>query len=782
MLNLEVIPFQPALAHVFYFLVIFEAVSPQSVHLSSATAESQEPGVLERKIMQLRQALAAATQRELSDQAHLQAVIQEQNHLNQNLRVANEEILSSNEELQSTNEELQTAKEEIQATNEELSTTNDELRSRNLQQNRDNSDINNFVDSISVPILMLTNDFRIRRFTPAAQRLFNFIPTDVGRPFNHLRTDFDVPNLESIILEVLETLNTKEEEVQTQAGYWYALRIRPYRTTENQIDGVTMVFHDIDALKRNVANLQLARNYAEAIVETVQIPLVVLDTEMRVNTANQSFYETFQVSVAETSQFSFFELGNRQWNLPQLRSLLEEILVNDVQFQNFEIEHVFERIGQKTVLLNACKLRQEDNAAMILLVIEDITERKQFETERAQLLAQEQSARQQAEIANRAKDEFLSNLSHELRNPLNTMLGWTQLLRSRTLNQEKVTQALEVIERSVKVQNQLIEDILDISRVMNGKLRLNIRPFDLRLSVQAAIDIVQLSAEAKNLQIVSSLNSVTMVGDADRLQQVLWNLLSNAIKFTPSSGRIEITLKAVLGHAQIQVTDTGVGISADFLPHIFERFRQGNSSTIKAQAGLGLGLSIAQHLVQLHGGTVQVQSPGEGLGATFTVKLPLRDLQKEFTSPSDLEPTALAASVDDSTQPVPSLAGLHVLVVDDEIDSRELSKFVLESYGAQVLIVASARLALSALSEAPNRYNVLICDIAMPEEDGYWLIRQVRSLSAEAGGLIPAVALTAYGSEAERQLAILAGFQTHFAKPVEPVQLALLVADLAGRA
>lgn len=204
---------------------------------------------------------------------------------------------------------------------------------------------------------MLTNDLRIRRFTPAAQRLFNFISTDVGRPFNHLRTDFEVPNLESMALEVLETLNTQEQEIQTQAGNWYALRIRPYRTTENQIDGVTMVFLDIDALKRHAAMLESARNYAEAIVETVQIPLVVLNADLRVNTVNPSFYETFQVAESEVIQSSLFELGNGQWNLPQLRSLLEDVLVNNVQLQNFEIEYVFQRIGQKTVLLNACKLR-----------------------------------------------------------------------------------------------------------------------------------------------------------------------------------------------------------------------------------------------------------------------------------------------------------------------------------------------------------------------------------------------------------------------------------------
>ena len=761
LLNLEVMPFQPASANTLYFLVIFEAVLSPATQLTPPSAERQDPETLEREIVQLRQALAAATQ------AHLQAVIQEHSYLNQSLRVASEEILSSNEELQSTNEELQTAKEEIQATNEELSTTNDELRSRNLQQNRDNSDLNNFVDSISVPILMLTNDLRIRRFTPAAQRLFNCIPSDVGRPFNDLRNDFDVSNLESMALEVLETLNTKEQELQTQTGDWYALRIRPYRTTENQIDGVTMVFLDIDALKRHAASLEVARNYAEAIVETVQTPLVVLNADLAVNTVNRSFCELFQVSVTETVQSSLFGLGNGQWNIPQLRSALEEILVNNHQIHDLEVDHYFERIGQKTMLFNACKLQQSDHTVMILLAIADITKRQQFENERSQLLAQEQTARQSAEAANRAKDEFLSNLSHELRNPLNTILGWAHQLRVRTLNEVTVTRALEVIERSARAQTQLIEDILDTSRIVSGKLHLRTRPLDLRFVVQAAIETVQLAAEAKNIQIMAQLSSQDIVGDVDRLQQVFWNLLSNAIKFTPANGHIEVTLEAVQGQAQIQVTDTGQGISADLLPYIFDRFRQGDSSTTKAKPGLGLGLSIVRYIVELHGGTVQADSLGEGQGTTLTVRLPLRDLSQESKPLRDSDSTALESS----SYLLASLAGLQILAVDDEVDTCELLKFVLEAYGAEVQSTSSARDALSALNQAPSRYNVLICDIGMPEEDGYWLIQQVRSLSSDAGGQIFAIALTAYASEAEQQRAIEAGFQCHIAKPVEPEAL-----------
>jgi two-component system, chemotaxis family, CheB/CheR fusion protein len=766
-LNLEVIPFKPAIANVLYFLVIFEAVSPPVPPFTTTPVERQEPEDLEREIMQLRQALAASTQRELSAQAHLQAVIQEHNYLNQSLRVANEEILSSNEELQSINEELQTAKEEIQATNEELATTNEELRSRNLQQNRDNGDLNNFIDSISVPILMLTNDLRIRRFTPTAQRLFNFISTDVGRSFNDFRTDFDASNLESMALEVLETLNTKTQEIQTQSGYWYSLRIRPYRTTDNQIDGVTMVFLDIDTLKRHAAVLESARNYAEAIVETVQTPLVVLDADLRVNRVNRAFYNMFQVSTSEVLQSSLLELGNGQWNIPKLRSLLEAVLLNDQQVHNFEVEHCFEQIGQKTMLLNACKLQREDNGDMVLLAIADITERKQFEVE--------QSARQLAEDANRVKDEFLSNLSHELRNPLNTMLGWAQMLRAHTLNEATAAHALEVIERSARAQSQLVEDILDTSRIVSGKLNLRTHPLDLRSVVQAAIENVQLAAEGKAIQIMAQLSSQTIVGDSDRLQQVVWNLLSNAIKFTPANGQVEITLERAQGQAQIQVTDTGQGISADLLPHIFDRFRQGDSSTTKAKPGLGLGLSIVRHLVELHGGTVQAISSGEGQGATFIVKLPLREPPPEPTLSGNLEPTAF----DRSSDPGLALVGLQILAVDDEVDTRELVEFVLEQYGAKVRSASSAREALSALNQDPKRYNVLICDVGMPEADGYWLIQQLRSLNAEAGGQVPAIALTAYASEAEQQRAIAAGFQRHIAKPVEPEELVRAILSIS---
>ena len=770
--NLQVIPFKVPTSEEQRFLVLFEEVLPTIISSANLSDSVGPQGDLDQEIARLRQELAAAVQERAATQSYLQAVIEEQENGNQDLRVANEEILSANEELQSTNEELETAKEEIQATNEELNTTNEELRSRNLELDQTNNDLVNLLASINIPILMLTHDLRIRRFTPMAQRLFNFIPADAGRPFHDIRTNLDIPDLDLLISEVIDTLNVKELDVQTQGGYWYTLRIRPYRTVQNQIDGVVLVLVDIDAPKRSAVTLEEARNYAEAIVETVQVPLIMLDSDLRVNKANRSFYETFQVSPPETARSLIFNLGNGQWNIPQLRSLLENISVNDTTVLNFEVEHRFEHIGQKIMLVNGWKIIQEGDAQRILLSIEDITDRKQLETERSRLLSQEQSARQQAEEANRAKDEFLSNLSHELRNPLNTMMGWSQILRTRELNEAAVTRALETIERSAKVQSQLIEDILDVSRITSGKLRLNTRSLDLVWIVDNAIESVQLSAEAKSIQIVSQLTSATVLGDVDRLQQVLWNLLSNAIKFTPSGGRVKITLSPTQNNAEIKVSDNGQGIQADLLPYVFDRFRQGDSSTTKNTQGLGLGLSIVRHIIDLHGGLVQAESLGRGHGTTITVRLPLQ--LRLPAVPSELESVVLNAD-----QEAPSLRGLRLLVVDDDADSLDLMKYMLEEVGAEVAIVTSAKEAIAALTAPSSQYDVLLSDIGMPEEDGFSLIRQVRALEAEVGGQIPAAAITAYASDRERQLAIDAGFQAHIAKPIDLGQLVLAIINLA---
>ncbi|MFE4106347.1 hybrid sensor histidine kinase/response regulator [Almyronema epifaneia] len=395
----------------------------------------------------------------------------------------------------------------------------------------------------------------------------------------------------------------------------------------------------------------------------------------------------------------------------------------------------------------------------------DISDRKQVEAEREQLLIRERQAREDAEMANRIKDEFLAVLSHELRSPLNPILGWTNLLLRRQLNPETTRRALETIERNAQLQTQLISDLLDVSRILRGKLKLDNNPVDLAQVVQSALETVQLSAEAKDIDIKLDLPEVSprVRGDAGRLQQVVWNLLSNAVKFTPTQGEVSVWLRQVEQQAEIRVQDTGQGITADFLPYVFDYFRQADGATTRQFGGLGLGLAIVRHLTELHGGSVEASSTGLGQGATFTVRLPLLH-QPLMTVP--------AVSVT-ATRKVPKLShqlmGKQVLVVDDDAEALYLVSYVLEEYGVQVLSATSAEAALVILDQI--RPHCLICDIGMPGIDGYDLMRQIRARSPEQGGEIPAIALTAYASSRDRQLALAAGFQAHLTKPTNLDQL-----------
>jgi signal transduction histidine kinase len=375
-----------------------------------------------------------------------------------------------------------------------------------------------------------------------------------------------------------------------------------------------------------------------------------------------------------------------------------------------------------------------------------------------------------AQEANRAKDEFLATLSHELRTPLHAMLGWTGMLRRGTMDSAERNRAIEVIERNTRLQAQLIEDLLDVSRIVTGKLRLDVRPLDLPPVIEAALDSVRVAAAAKAIRIETALDPDVgpVSGDADRLQQVVWNLCSNAIKFTPREGRVSVRLDAAGDHARIQVSDTGTGISPAFLPHLFERFRQADSTATRAHGGLGIGLALVRHLVELHGGRVRAESAGEGQGATFTVELPL--LATMAT------PAALRAERTPATDGLPALDGVRVLVVDDELDARELVTAVLERCGAVVELAASAAEAEAALERSAP--DVIVSDVGLPGEDGYALVRKLRALDGERAG-IPAIALTAYAHPADRTRALLAGFQMHLAKPIEPEELAAVVANLA---
>ena len=422
--------------------------------------------------------------------------------------------------------------------------------------------------------------------------------------------------------------------------------------------------------------------------------------------------------------------------------------------------------------------------AAVSNTIANAVERKNVEEERQNLLVNEQELRRGAEEANRIKDEFLATLSHELRTPLSSILGWSRMIKEGQLTGEQTQRAIETIERNAKLQAQLIEDVLDVSRIISGKMRLEVEPVDFSVIIEEAIDAVRPAAEAKNIRLQRVTDSHVMIaGDADRLQQIVWNLLSNSIKFTPKGGRVQVKMERINSHVEITVADNGIGIEPDTLPYIFERFRQSDSSTTRSHGGLGLGLAIVRHLVELHGGTVQAASDGLNQGSVFTLAFPLIAVRSKIV-PLKME----IEDAENVYQPVadegalicpPEVKGLRILLVDDEPDTREMLMFIFETCEAHPTGVASAAAALDAIKA--GKFDVLVSDIGMPERDGYDLIKSVRELFPEQGGQIPAVALTAYARVEDRLRVLSAGFQMHVPKPVEPAELLAVVASLAKR-
>jgi PAS domain S-box-containing protein len=412
----------------------------------------------------------------------------------------------------------------------------------------------------------------------------------------------------------------------------------------------------------------------------------------------------------------------------------------------------------------------------ICVYLRDITERKRAEQERERLLDRESAARKEAEVASRTKDEFLSTLSHELRTPLNAIIGWAHLLLSRDLGPTETPQAVEAIRRNAQMQARLIEDMLDVSRIITGKLGLDVQRVDPAAVIAAAVETVKPAADAKEIQLELNLDSEPgyVLGDPVRLQQIVWNLLSNAVKFTPKNGRTQIELQRLPTQVTIVVRDTGPGIDPEFLPYVFDRFRQADSTSTRRYGGLGLGLAIVRHLTELHGGTVEATNSSNGTGAVFTVTLPV----PELSSVPDIGSERAQASITSKSSADHShtLAGIKIMIVDDEPDVRQLLTTVLEGCGATVAAFSSAVEATAVLKEC--RPGVLVSDIGMPGESGYDLIRKIRALETREGGRIPAIALTAYARAEDRLKALSAGFDLHVAKPVDPLELSGVISTL----
>ena len=545
---------------------------------------------------------------------------------------------------------------------------------------------------------------------------------------------------------------------------WYDVRNYPSAT------GATIYFRDVtdqiqaaESLRQTSIELERQLQKFNAVMASVPDFIYMFDLSGRFVDANKPLLDLLQKTSAEVIGKTFAELDYP----PDLAIKLQDQIQAVIQTGRLLTDETPFTSASGTKAYEYIFVPIFDTAGrveMVAGVTRDITEHKQ-------LLQQEQAAREAAETANRIKDEFLAVVSHELRSPLNPILGWSKLLRGGKLDHQQAEHALGIIERNAKMQAQLINDLLDVSRILQGKLSLDASPINLVATIQAAIETVRLAAEAKAIQIQTQLDPDVgnVSGDSGRLQQVVWNLLSNAVKFTPSGGQIEIRLERCDSQAQITVRDTGKGIDPDFLPYVFDHFRQEDSATTRRFGGLGLGLAIVRYLMELHGGIVQAESLGEGQGSTFTVKLPLMLDQ----STPDSQDVKLA-------KPPLDLQGVQILVVDDDTSSREFTTFLLELHGAVITATASADEAIAALTQI--KPSLLLSDIGMPDIDGYMLMRQVRTLPPEQGGQIPAIALTAYAGEIDYQQAIAAGFQKHISKPIEPDTLVEAIASLLGQA
>ncbi|HEY3968400.1 MAG TPA: PAS domain S-box protein [Planctomycetaceae bacterium] len=544
----------------------------------------------------------------------------------------------------------------------------------------------------------------------------------------------------------------------------------PIRDAQGNIRGVVFVFRNVTERRK----LEVAAGRLAAIVESSDDGIISKSLDGIITTWNASAERIFGYAATEAIGQPISILAPKD-HLDEMPDILARIRRGQ-RIDHFETIRCRKDGTRIHVSVSISPIRNEHNEVIgASKTVRDITERLRAEEQLQALLLAEQSARAEAERANRMKDEFLATVSHEILTPLNAILGWAHLLRTGQLTTSETQEALDIIERNTRDQARIIEDILDMSRIVSGKIALDFGPVELQSVIEAALATVRPAAEAKGIILDSELDSTTgpVLGDAGRLQQVVWNILSNAIKFTPKAGRVELRLSRVGSNIVTSITDTGVGIGSDLLPYVFDRFRQADSSSRRIHGGLGLGLAIAKQLVDLHGGQITVSSSGEGKGSRFVVALPVRALQ------SEQEPNENAVAPFQPSAPSPSLLNLTVLVVDDDNDSLRLVQRLLMSQGAAVVTASSAGEAFDLLRE--YRPHVLISDIGMPNEDGYDLMKRVRSLDSAEGGDTPAAALTAFARSEDRTRALLAGYQTHVVKPVDPSELIAVVAALAGR-
>lgn len=602
-INLEVIPLKRQSAGARHLLVIFhqQAVVEREKNESSGKTKNTKANQEEKRLISEKERL----QKQLEIlKEQMRSVLEEQETTNEEFQSANEEILSSNEELQSFNEEIQTTKEELQSTNEELITVNEELQTRNAELGITNSDLLNVLDSVRVPVIIVNRQLLIRRVTPITKKSFRIILSDVGRSIADIKLPIKFPDLKKMILAVIDTMQPKSEEVIDEEGNWYTLWVRPYLTLDHQIDGAIITLIDINEIKLAQIAKERTFGYIKEIIDTMREPLVILDKKFRVKTANNAFYTTFETNPKNTEGVSFYDLGNKEWDTPVIRELLEKVLPQIKVLQDFEVEFSFPKMGSMTLCVNAHRLAEEDlDEASILLVMENITERK---------------------FMQKRTDTFMSMASHELKTPATTIKLLVQILEKHLENSpdETLVEYLHKIGDQVNMLTKITNDLLDVTGIRTGKFTISKESFDLDMLAHEVVENCQLFLPTHKI-LIEGGEKTLVGGDRERIGRVLINLIVNAVKYSPTKSKVIVKLSRTKKDVTLSIQDFGIGIAKKDQDKIFDHSTQIDRATRgKESTGLGLGLYISSSIIQRHGSRIEVKST-KGKGSTFSFTLPL---------------------------------------------------------------------------------------------------------------------------------------------------------------
>jgi two-component system CheB/CheR fusion protein len=737
---IEVIPVRSGTDRAELFMVVFEQTPIAEIAAEAAPALSD---ATREEIEKLKQELAATRE-------YLQSVIEQQEAANEELQSANEEVQSTNEELQSINEELETSKEEVQSTNEELATVNDELHARNVELSQINNDVINLLSSVQIAIIMLGSNLRIRRYTPMAEKLLNLIPSDIGRPLSDIKVKLDVPDIDKLVSDTIDSMAGHEREVRDEQGHWYLLRIRPYRTLEQRLEGAVVMLVDVDSLKQSQ---EMLRQQTELLNQAHE-PIIMWELDGAIDYWNKSAEQTYGYTREEA-------LGRRNHEL-LLTSPAYETFAGELREQGHwsgELIHT-RRDGQKIVVESRMVVVTDtEGRHRVVEANRSVTERKESERTLRRLA-------DDLVTADRHKDEFLAMLAHELRNPLAPLRNVVTLLKSPKADAANNARALDIMDRQITNMARLIDDLLDVSRITLSQIELRTELLDVGALAKAAAEQNEGSFVSREQSLQLTLPAQPLHVDADpvRLEEIVGNLLNNASKYTQPGGHIRLTVTTSKDDGQnakqalIRVEDDGAGIAPDDLPHVFDLFMRATRSIDQQYGGLGVGLTLVKRLVEMHGGTVRAESDGLGKGSCFTVRLPAVLSQAH----------SLPAVIDSSNE---EPCARRILIVDDSVDHIDTLAMALRTGPHEVRIAESGARALEIAAQF--RPEFVFIDIGMPGMDGYELARRLREKEATASARL--IALSGYGHAAARDSASDAGFAEYLVKPVDPRKILSLI-------